>query len=127
MVGTAAETEIDPETIEKLKEMYSQLDLSFWFTNRVAISYISSFPIRAQAASGEQELDALQNELDMALTLYSLLVYHTYAKKPEFKKKINSNKELKQNFSLVKNWLDAHEGKRLTEDWIAALKAEIEN
>lgn len=111
----------------RLDELISKLDYTDWFTNALVVNYIRAFPARFDAAGNDERMrQLLTNELDVTLTVYALLVYYVYPKKATFRKSIEANSEFKANFGIVKGWLDANNGRMLTDEFVGKLNSEVE-
>ncbi len=100
----------------------SSPDYSYFFSNNLAIYYMSSFPARFSTATNEEEIAILSEEFEIAMTVYGLLVYYAYSKRPEVRKAIDSNSEFRTKFGIVKDWMEAHDGKRLIDQWMERMK-----
>ncbi|MCX6772100.1 MAG: hypothetical protein NTX79_08710 [Candidatus Micrarchaeota archaeon] len=86
-------------------------DYAGWFTDHIAKDCIAFLPWKYGSTKDPQERFVLAMQADKARQLYSMLVYYAYPNRPEFREKIDSDRELSANFKMVKEWLDRNQGK----------------
>ncbi|MFA6907533.1 MAG: hypothetical protein WC263_01780 [Candidatus Micrarchaeia archaeon] len=90
-------------------------DYKEWFTNLLAKEYIAALPVMYRATKDANRRFALYLEAEKAAQIYAMLVYYIYPNRPKFRKEIGSNKELSENFAMVKDWMEENGGREYAE------------
>jgi len=108
---------IDFENAESVRRAAMSGDICLWFSDALAVKYAENLRIRYDNAKTLVEKNDIYGETEAVLALYSICAYYIYPNSKEFKKKIAANKEYKQNFSRIKDWLDKNGGKKMVDDF----------
>ncbi|MBM3229329.1 hypothetical protein FJZ26_02760 [Candidatus Parvarchaeota archaeon] len=111
--------------ITNIEEAEKYVDYRQWFSDKLAKDYIETFPKRFSAVSSDSDRQYIYQEAQNVLTMYSLLVYYTYSQNTSFRKAIDSNKEFRSNFAMIKKWLEQNNGKQIADSFIGTLKAQV--
>ncbi len=111
--------------ITNLEEAEKYVDYKQWFSNKLAKDYIETFPKRFSSVNSDSDKQYIFQEAQNVLTMYSILVYYTYSQNQSFKQAIDSNKEYKSNFSMIKKWLEQNNGRQIADSFISTLKAQV--
>ena len=110
---------------ERIEGAMNKVSYPLWFTDQMAKGYVGTFPARFSMCKNEKEQECIMNEARVTVSLYSVLVYYTYNENEKFMKTNDSNKELSENFKMIKAWLDEREGKQAADDFLDYLKENI--
>ena len=108
-----------------VKEIMSGKDYELWFSDQLSQKYVGSLPLRYNMAVCDDQKRDIAGEASSVLGIYSLLVYYVYPNSKEMQREISTSKELSANFYLVKNWLEANEGKRIADEILANVSSQV--
>jgi len=101
---------MEPPSDSDIERHAMDVSLSL-FTDRVAKNYFNSLPFRYIR---EKDLDKKAQMVAQASSIIGMLivlVYNVYPASKEFKEAISADSELYGNFTMIRGWLDAHDGK----------------
>ena len=102
-----------------VREMMSGKDYEMWFSNRLSQKYVGAFPLRYNLAVCDEQRRDIAHEASSVLAIYSVLVYYVYPNSTEMRERLKAQKELSANFDNVKNWLEANDGKKIADEFLA--------
>ena len=102
-----------PKEITDVPELAQHIGYKDWFSDQIALGYMSSFPARMKTVSGKGDMDYVAAEMDGALTVYAVLAYVLYPSSQQFRKAIDSSKEHAKNFKAVKEYLSKNGGEEM--------------
>ena len=96
-------------------------DVCRWFSDALAVKYAGNLRVRYAKAKTPAEKEWVRTETQAVLALYSICAYYIYPNSLEFKKRIGDSKEYRKNFSRIKKWLEANEGKQIADEFFSRI------
>jgi hypothetical protein len=96
-------------------------DFCLWFSDDIAVKYAGKLRARFSNAKNPVEREGIYHETEAVLAIYAICTYYIYPNSKEFMKKINASKEYSKNFTRIKDWLDANDGKRMADGFFTML------
>jgi len=90
-------------------------DFCLWFSDDLAVKYAGNLRARFSKAKNTAEREGVYHETEAVLAIYAICTYYIYPNSKEFRKKIEASKEYRKNFSRIRGWLDANNGKRIAD------------
>ncbi|MCX6770396.1 MAG: hypothetical protein NT051_07065 [Candidatus Micrarchaeota archaeon] len=91
-------------------------DYRFFFTNETYSKCLRT--ISSAESSGKNPNEEAQSSVLAAAAIYATLIYYIYPARPRFKKEIDSNKELSENFAKAKKWIDENNFADLADNFV---------
>ncbi|MFA6214743.1 MAG: hypothetical protein WC717_05705 [Candidatus Micrarchaeia archaeon] len=101
-------------------------DYRVFFTNGVCSAYLDALPSQAASAKDEKTGENLSRQVLSAAAVYATVIYYIYPNRPLFKKAIDSDKELSENFRKAKWWIDMNGFDRLADRFAGTVAAAFE-
>ena len=107
-----------------IEEAVKKGDYAPWFKDLYVKDYLSFLQASFPYSSPEGRI-AILEQISALVVMYSVLVYKTYYYLPEFKERVDSDKRLKNNFKMVKEWLDRNEGKKIADEYFRVMESQL--
>ncbi len=100
---------------------FPSIDYTVWFTDKFVSNCFGPFPQKYEKAA-DSEKQEIFADAKTAAVVYSLLVYYIYKIKPDFRKAVDSSKELSSNYKAIKAWLDGVGGRKIADFHVNELR-----
>jgi len=123
--GKTKISDLLPKSVdEEIDVALRHVNYPSWFSDQMAKGYVGTFPARFAVCKNEKEREEVLQEAQITAALYAVLVYYRYNEREDFRRAIDSNPELSENFRTIKAWLDEREGKAAADEFIELFKKE---
>jgi len=106
---------------DNVREEEEPHDYWMMFTDTFSKDYLNSIHNQFANAKDEKRRQSLMLEAQTAMRAYAVLVYCVYPLEPEFRKKIDSDRELSGNFDRMHQMLEQYGGSKIAKEYFEVL------